>query len=236
MLWKKLAIVMLSGVALAPWLGSTVWADDGQRAAKGDPGEAAEIRELPPPPDPLSEPEMGGRRAYGPRGELAPGRPDQLRPQRPLRPFSPGPVPGNLPRGPARPNGRGPADQLGLRRPGFPGGPPRWPHQSWDALQKNDPEMYKLLRDDYDLERRTRELAIQYRRAPSQQRGAIKEGLQKTVSQHFEVRQQRRRLELKRLEEELKRLRDAIDRRNEARETIVGKRVSELLGEDDVDF
>ena len=95
--------------------------------------------------------------------------------------------------------------------------------------------MYPLLKEDYDLERQTGEVAIQYRRAPREQRPAIKERLQELVNKHFDVRQQRHRLELKRLEEELQRLRDAIDRRNEARQALVGKRVSQLLGEE-LDF
>ena len=96
--------------------------------------------------------------------------------------------------------------------------------------------MYKLLREDYDMERRTRELAIQYRRASAERRAQIREQLEDLVDSHFQVRQERRLLELKRLEEELKRLREAITRRDEARETLVGERVSELLGEEDVDF
>ena len=48
-----------------------------------------------------------------------------------------------------------------------------------------------------------------------------------------EVRQQRRSLELERLQRELERLESAIDRRNELRESIVSKRVSELIGEND---
>ena len=96
--------------------------------------------------------------------------------------------------------------------------------------------MYKLLKEDRGLERWTREVAIQYQRAPNKQKEVIRAELDGLVNKHFEVRQQRRLLELKRLEEELKRLRDAIDQRNEAREELVGKRVSELLGEKELDF
>ena len=91
--------------------------------------------------------------------------------------------------------------------------------------------------EDYALDRQERELAMQYRRAPAGQRAAIKERLDELVDKHFEVRQERRLLELKRLEEELNRLREAIDRRNEARKELVGKRISELVGEEnELDF
>ncbi|MGD0898850.1 MAG: hypothetical protein ABR915_13515 [Thermoguttaceae bacterium] len=74
-------------------------------------------------------------------------------------------------------------------------------------------------------------------RAPTSQREEIKKQLQKVVTEQFEVRQARRQLEVKRLEEALQGLRDAIDRRNKARQDLVGKRVAELLGpEDDAGF
>jgi hypothetical protein len=117
--------------------------------------------------------------------------------------------------------------------PGQLPGPPRWPHANWQSLEQNDPEMHKLLQADYDLERQSQELAIQYRQAPKDQREAIKQKLEKSVAEHFEARQQRRLLELKRLEEELKRLRESIDKRKEAQPQIVNRRVSELLGLED---
>jgi uncharacterized protein (DUF2164 family) len=109
-------------------------------------------------------------------------------------------------------------------------GPPRWPHGDWQSLEQNDPEMHKLLQADFLLERQSQELAMQYRQAPEDQRDAIKEKLEKSVTEHFESRQQRRLLELKRLEEELQRLRESIDKRKEAQPQIVNRRVAELLG------
>jgi hypothetical protein len=116
--------------------------------------------------------------------------------------------------------------------PGFGpmAGPPRWPHGDWPSLEQNDPEMYKLLQADSNLDRQSQELAIQYRQAPKDQREAIKQKLETSVTEHFEARQQRRLLELKRLEEELKRLRDSIDKRKESQQQIIDRRVSELLG------
>jgi hypothetical protein len=115
-------------------------------------------------------------------------------------------------------------------------GPPFGPG-NLEAMQKIDPEMYKLLKEDRDLERQTRELAMQYHRAPSSQREKLKPQIVELVNKHFDVRQQRRSLELKRLEDELQRLRETIDRRSKARKEIVEKRVSELVGrEDDLRF
>ena len=71
---------------------------------------------------------------------------------------------------------------------------------------------------------------MQYRRASGDERTKIKQQLEETVNKHFDVRQQRRTLELKRMEGELQRLREVIDRREKARKEIVEKRVTELLG------
>ena len=142
-------------------------------------------------------------------------------------------TPGGQPNRPGRNGRRGPPDQFGPPGPGQPGGPPRWPHRSWDALQKSDPQMYKLLQEDADLRRQATELSFQYRRAPVERRPAIKKELTEVVNKRFDARQQRRALELKRLEEELKLLREAIERRNKARDELVAKRISQLLGEEE---
>jgi hypothetical protein len=100
-------------------------------------------------------------------------------------------------------------------------------------MKNKDPEMYKLLKQDMVLERESRELAMEYRRAPKDQREKIKQQIEELVNKHFDVRQQRRTLELKHLEEELQRLRDVMDRRAKSRKDVVEKRVSELTGSED---
>ncbi len=218
----RLTLVMLSGVGPAVLHGSALSAAQEPAAPAEAASQRPDVNEtLPPVPPPKSGQEFRGR--FPPRA---------LR--QPLRRGAPA---DGIPNRPGRPNRAGRPDSPGPWRFGPPGGPPRWPYHNWEALQKNDPEMFKLSMEDLDMERRTRELAIQYRRAPQRQRTAIKEELEQVVDKHFEVRQQRRRLELKQLEEELQRLRGTIERRNKARVELVGKRISQLLGEDEnLDF
>jgi hypothetical protein len=161
----------------------------------------------------------GQRDEWGP-----PGLPGQL-----------GPGHENLPGGPRGPRG----DRQELSPPGLPGMgvPGRGPFQDWASLEKNDPDMFKLIKQKMALERQTRDLADSYRQASTAKRESIKKEVEKLVDQQFEVRQQIRQMDLKRFEEELQRLRDAIERRNKARKEIVEKRVTELLGPDeDVGF
>ncbi len=92
--------------------------------------------------------------------------------------------------------------------------------------------MNKLIKTENDLNRRTEELARNYREAPKDQHAKLKEDLKKLVTEQFETRQQRRKLELTRLEEELKRLREFGDRREKNKQQIIDKRISDLLGEE----
>jgi hypothetical protein len=97
-------------------------------------------------------------------------------------------------------------------------------------MQQDDPEMYKLLMSDDELDGQALQISEQLRRAPSDEREKLRAALKDVVIKHFEVRQKRRELALQRMEDEIKRLRDAIQARNEAREDIVNKRITELTG------
>ena len=97
-------------------------------------------------------------------------------------------------------------------------------------MQQDDPEMYKLVVSDDELDGQALEISEQLRRAPSEEREKLRAALKDVVIKHFEVRQKRRELALKRMEDEIKRLREAIQARNDARDDIVNKRVTELTG------
>lgn len=142
--------------------------------------------------------------------------------------------------------GRGDGPPDGPPRKGGPreGGPPhdgpprgRFGHENdlrrMEELKELDPEMYELEKSDREMERQTFELSEQYGRAPQDKRRALQEQMVKVVTEHFEVRQSLRELHLKRLSEELEKLRASIERRNDVRDQIIGKRVSELIGEED---
>jgi replicative DNA helicase len=98
-------------------------------------------------------------------------------------------------------------------------------------LEQDDPEMHALIVQDEQLERETLNVADQLRHAPNAEREKVTKTLSELVNKHFDVRQARRELQLKRMEDELKRLRDAIAKRNEERQAIVDRRLSELVGD-----
>jgi hypothetical protein len=166
------------------------------------------------------------------------GRPDEFGnpPRRPgAAPEARGPMRGEGRRGPdGRPMPEGPEGRPGMGMRGFPGGPlglGMGPGQDLRRLAQDDPEMHDLLVADNDLDRQALEKAGQLRNATSESRDKLKAELAEIVGKHFEARQKRRELQLKRMEEEIQRLRDAIQARNEAREDIVNKRITELTGD-----
>ena len=138
---------------------------------------------------------------------------------------------------------RGDPDAIGAARlpPGAAGDPNAMYFISRDpqVMERGDPEMFKVFQQEAELDRETRQLAGEYRQAPQDKQDEVKKKLQETVAKHFEVRQQRRTMELKRLESELTRLRDSIEKRKsgEAADHRLKPRGQEpLLGQEDNQF
>jgi hypothetical protein len=120
--------------------------------------------------------------------------------------------------------------------PGARGGPPGMPGPFGEP-PPDDPEMRELMRQDGEMDRKTHELAIRVRESRGEERTKLKTELSELVNKHFDVRQNRRELQLKRMEDELQRLREAISSRNKSRESIVTNHMKELIGEErDLEF
>ena len=228
---KRYAVVLVAGVAIGLLWTQAAWAQPGpadrphdgavaQPHPNAPPGDAAMDDPPGPPDNPPGDrppPRPDGKQNPGdggPGGMRGPamgggsGKPDGM-------PLGPG-MPGGLPLGPGMPNGM-------LPPPGMmPGG-------MFD-MQRRDPEMFKLMREDLELEQQSRALATEYQHASKENREKLKQQIVELVNKQFDVRQQRRTLELKRLEDELKRLRDMLERRTKARKELIEKRVSELVG------
>jgi septum formation topological specificity factor MinE len=102
---------------------------------------------------------------------------------------------------------------------------------------EGDEEMAELMQSDMELEHQTMHLAHRLRGAKTDQAETLKTELSEVISKHFDVRQQKRELQIKRMEESLEKLRETVKKRAEAREEIVKKRLGELVGEQgELDF
>ncbi|QDU97875.1 hypothetical protein Pla8534_57320 [Lignipirellula cremea] len=97
--------------------------------------------------------------------------------------------------------------------------------------------MAELEEQDAELNRRTLELAERCRNAEGKEREKLEAEVRQAIERHFEVRQKRRQLNLESLGAELERLGEAIEKRNAAREEIIQRRQTELLGQgNDLEF
>jgi hypothetical protein len=95
-----------------------------------------------------------------------------------------------------------------------------------------DAEMVNLFNEETKAEREAAGLMKDYARTnKEEQRDKIKGKLSEVLGKEFDLQQKRRDLELARLEAQVKKLRDLMKKRNEARQTIVEKRLDQLIRE-----
>jgi hypothetical protein len=114
--------------------------------------------------------------------------------------------------------------------------PPAYGTSSAAALKRAppDPEMAKLEEADAAAGKKVSEIVKQLKAAGgNDQEAELSSKLKQAVDEHFAVRQAKRELELSRLEARLEKIRETIAKRNEVREEIVNRHISELLGEAD---
>jgi hypothetical protein len=96
--------------------------------------------------------------------------------------------------------------------------------------QSADPELDKVVAEESRLERETASLVAAYSRADdNQKRDKIKADLSTLLEKQFDAQQKRRDVEVSRIEAQLKKLRDLMRKRSEARQSIVDKRLDQLL-------
>ena len=179
---------------------------------------------LPPEHDSASHLDFSERR--GPPGH-SPPRDQEQRQEHHVHHLDEGPVRGHggfgrRVEGDKGHRGRGPRDR-------------RWRHE---VDRRRDPKMYELKKMDFELERKSRAVSEDYKRViDSAQSGPdleeMRNEINELVTQHFDVRQKRRLLELQRVREQLKRLEESIESRADARKQIISRRLAELTGEED---
>ncbi|MBQ2620644.1 MAG: hypothetical protein IJF84_04835 [Thermoguttaceae bacterium] len=232
-----LSIVTASVFALTLLISSVSNAQDkAAEAAVSDSTEAAEDVSWDDNKGPGPKPFPDRPRSGDKRGPFA-DRPNhdrsEGRPPRPSmdRPPMGGPQEGFRKPGSGRPEGRPEGPNRGDM---LPPPPPTGPFQNWDQLEKSDPELFKLLKQDAELDRTTRQLTMQYRQTvDADSKAEIGAQLAETVAKHFDVRQKRRALELERLEKELNRMKELFEKRNDSRDKIIEQRLKELKGEEE---
>ena len=141
--------------------------------------------------------------------------------------------------------GQRPMPPGGPHPPGTPSGP-KWDEpEAREQHARFEREMQELQGRNEELERHSAELTRRYhelRERPEpelrEEQAELRRRIEETVEQHFDVRTELREIELRRVEMELDRLRemverirDDVERREQARGSIIERRLRQLLGE-----
>jgi hypothetical protein len=101
-------------------------------------------------------------------------------------------------------------------------------------MAQRDSAMFRLEHDDMVNDVAARELAERFRQTKDEEaRAKLREEISAAVTKHFEVRQERRKVELERLQKQIDELATSLERRQASRDAIIKRRLAELLGEED---
>jgi hypothetical protein len=98
--------------------------------------------------------------------------------------------------------------------------------------QRDDPARFEREKKIAEFERQSRELAGSYSKAQDEAaRKTFRANLAEVVTQLFDLREQNRQEEVRRMETELKRLKDTLEQRQKNRANIIERRIQQLTGE-----
>ena len=99
-----------------------------------------------------------------------------------------------------------------------------------EGMKRNDPERFKLLQKDFELDRKIKDLVRQYKsETNSEQKEVLKKEISELCTKHFEVRQQRRELDLARMKAWLNQIEQDINKSRQNKDKIIEQRINSLL-------
>jgi hypothetical protein len=121
---------------------------------------------------------------------------------------------------------------------GAPGSQPRaWttgelPGRMPGMAADDDPEMTELSHTEAALANDSAEIFARFAETENAaDRKKISAELRESLAKQFDVQRQRRELELGRIEEQVRKLREQLKKRTDARETIIERRLDQLINE-----
>jgi Rad3-related DNA helicase len=97
-------------------------------------------------------------------------------------------------------------------------------------LKKRDPAHYERMVKIRQLEERSQVLGRNYREAGDADKAKIETELEQILSELFDLREENRQAEVKRLEERLQELKESLEVRRKNKEKIIERRLAQLTG------
>ena len=99
-----------------------------------------------------------------------------------------------------------------------------------EGMKKNDPERFKMLKEDAELDLKIKELARKFKNEKDgEQKEALRKEITELCTKHFEVRQQRRELDLARMKAWLNQMEQGVEKSRQNKDKIIEQRINSLL-------
>ena len=99
-----------------------------------------------------------------------------------------------------------------------------------ENMKKNDPERFKLLQEDAEMDRKIKELVRQYKaETNAEQKEALRKEITELCAKHFDVRQKRRELDLARMKAWLNQMEQGVEKSRQNKDKIIDQRINSLL-------
>lgn len=108
-------------------------------------------------------------------------------------------------------------------------------HEACELLEfkRRHPEAFEMRMDLRTLEHEAERISDSYAHRSTQEKGELKQQLQRTLSEAFSLKQELMQFELIQLRRELKELEALVEKREANQEAIIGRRLREVTGETD---
>jgi hypothetical protein len=100
-------------------------------------------------------------------------------------------------------------------------------------LQESNPEMYQVEKSIHQLEVEADSLSADVRKSPGKDTAKLRDTLKTKLGGLFDLREKKRELEARQIEQELKNIREILAKRQTNREAIIQKRLKELCGDNE---
>ncbi len=99
-----------------------------------------------------------------------------------------------------------------------------------EGMKRNDPERFKLLKEDAELDLKIKGLVRKFKtEKDGEQKEALRKEITELCTKHFDVRQQRRELDLARMKAWLNQMEQGIEKSRQNKDKIIEQRINSLL-------
>lgn len=99
-----------------------------------------------------------------------------------------------------------------------------------DNMRRNDPERFNLLKADAEMDWKIRDLVFKFKKEnDAEKKEALRKEISELCTKHFEVRQQRREMDLARMKAWLNQMEQGLEKSRQNKDKIIEQRIKFLL-------